>query len=247
LKYLEKDRRLKFNIDEVLFVNTERKNLPFRESANAKIKMVSTWKEFEAVLKAGCGLMDFKDKEKADYYNPIKFIAIDSFTRMTFLLSEHLDRNNITGFSFWADFGKTIQRLLYYWEGKGRFIVFTAIEENIRDGDGIDTKCVKVDGKILENKVESFFTVCLHTHFNPVKQSPECYQFETQSDGRNTAKSPEGMFDNHYIQNDMSKVLGSYYWYYDMGKNKDFVPSPIIIYGKSGSGKSSSFKYLFQE
>lgn len=197
-------------------------------------------------MKAGCGLSDPKDKEKADYYEPIKVVIIDSFTRILFLLSEFLKENKITGYEFWREYGDMIEKLFMTWNSKGRFIVFTALDEVVRDTDSIDRIVVKVEGKKLEGKIESFFTVVLHTRFNSVKPGAEAYQFCTNTDGKNTAKSPEGMFPERYIQNDLSFVLGSIYDYYDMANNPDFLPSPIIICGKSGTGKSTSAKYLFE-
>jgi len=247
LRFIDKEKMLKFNVDEVLFIDTERKNLPFRQGSEAKVKTAKKWGDFEKLMSASTGLMKLEGERKA-YYEPIKVIVIDSFTRILFLLSEFLDAQKIDGFSFWREYGKIIQKLLIDWESGGRFIVFTALEENVRDGDGIDTKCIKVDGKMLEGKVESFFSTVLHTHFNPAKQRPECYQFETNTaNGKTTSKSADGMFKDLYIQNDMSFVLGSYYDYYKMKDRPEFVPSPIIVYGKSGSGKSTSFKYLFEE
>jgi Cdc6-like AAA superfamily ATPase len=233
--------------EEVLFIDTERKTLPFRNAAKCKVKTVTTWKQFEATVRAGSGLMDFSnDKEKADYYGPIKVVIIDSFTRVLYLLSEHLKSLQIKGFDFWRDYGDMIEKMHMTWASKGRFIVFTALDEVVRDTDSIDRVVVKVEGKKLEGKIESFFTVVLHTRFNNIKPVPEAYQFCTNTDGKNTAKSPEGMFADRYIQNDLSFVLGSIYDYYDMASNPDFVPSPIIICGKSGTGKSTSAKYLFE-
>jgi hypothetical protein len=234
-------------IEEVLFIDVERKTLPFRQAAKAKVKTVTSWHQFEAVLKAGCGLLDLSnDKEKADFYDPVKVVFIDSFTRVLYLLSEHLRESKIKGFDFWRDYADILEKMLMTWQSKGRFIVFTALDEIVRDTDSIDSKVIKVDGKKLEGKVESYFTIVLHTQFNPLKPIPEAYQFCTNTDGKNTAKSPPEMFKDRYIQNDLSFVLGSIYDYYDMETNKEFVPSPIVIVGKSGSGKSSSVKYLFE-
>jgi len=243
-----KDGKLQFKTEEVLFIDTERKMLPFKQASSCKVKTVNTWKQFEAVMRAGCGLVDLSNnQEKQNYYGPIKVVVVDSFTRILYLLSELLREANVSGYSFWADYADTIERLLMQWQSHGRFIIFTALDEIVRDTDNIDRIVVKVDGKKLEGKIESYFTICLHTKFNSLKDYPKCYQFCTNTDGKNTAKSPEGMFAEKYIQNDMSLVLGSIYKYYDMENNPDFTPSPIIICGKSGTGKSSSFKYLLEE
>lgn len=249
MQYHPQEKRITMPLDEILFIDTERKTLPFRQAARCKVKTVSSWKQFEAVMRAGSGLIEFKasEQDKADYYNPVKLVVIDSFTRILYLLSEFLKQNKITGYDYWREYSDILEQLLMTWQAKGRFIVFTALDEIVRDSDSIDRIVVKVDGKKLEGKIESFFTIVLHTHFNTLKQGAESYQFCTNTDGRNTAKSPVGMFAERYIQNDMSLVLGAIYDYYDMANNPDFMPSPILVCGKSGSGKSTSVKYLFAE
>lgn len=221
--------------------------LPFKVGSIAKQKVANNWSVFNALMKAGCGLTAIEDPEKAKYYDPIKVVVVDSFTRCLYLLSQALKQANIKGYDFWRDYGDTIEKLLMEWQSRGRFIIFTALDEVIRDNDSIDRKVIKVEGKKLEGMIESFFSIVLHTHFNPLKTGAESYMFCTNTDGRNTAKSPYGMFPERYIQNNMAYILGSIYRYYDMANNPDFQPSPIVIVGKSGTGKSSSFRYLFEE
>ena len=65
-------------------------------------------------MKAGSGLLDFKanEQDKADYYNPIKVVVIDSFTRILYLLSEFLKQNKITGYDYWREYSDILEQLL---------------------------------------------------------------------------------------------------------------------------------------
>lgn len=246
--YLKDTHELKFKPEEVLIIDTERKTLPFRQASRVKAITVDSWKQFETALKAGTGQLDLsKYPDKREFYEPIRVVVVDSFTRILYLLSEWLKSNKIRGFDFWRDYADELERLLMQWKSNGRFIIYTALDEIVQDSQAVDRVVVKVDGKKLEGRVESYFTICLFTHFNPLKEHPAGYQFCVNTDGRNTAKSPDGMFHDRYIQNNLAFVLGSIYEYYDMANNPGFVPSPIIVAGKSGSGKSSSIKYLFME
>lgn len=246
MQFNPKTKQLKFSKEQVLFLDTEKKMLPFREGANAKIKTVEHWDDFEKTMSDGCGMSDLTAfPKRSEFYNPIEVVFVDSFTRMLYLLSKNLKDKQIKGYDFWRDYGEIIEQLLMSWKSKRRFVVFTAIDEVVRDSDSVDRRVIKVEGKKLEGMIESYFTICLHTHFNALKPIPECYQLCTNTDGRNTAKSPDGMFPARYIQNDLSYVLGSIYDYYDMANNPEFCPSPIILVGKSGTGKSTSAKYLF--
>lgn len=248
MKYNETTKRLTFTPEEVMFIDTERKNLPFREAANAKIKTVTTWEEFTRTMLDACGVNNLDQfPNRKEYYSPIRCVVVDSFTRMLYLLSKVLGKQGITGFSFWREFADILEEMLMSWSSDGRFIVFTAIDEVLTNDSVIDSRVARVDGRKHRGAIESYFNVVLHTHFDRTKELPLSYQFMTQTDGYTSAKSPYGMFDNHYIQNDMAYVLGSYYDFYDMKNNPDFKPSPILIVGRSGWGKSTSFKYLFEE
>lgn len=72
-------------------------------------------------------------------------------------------------------------------------------------------KC-KTIGKMLDEKitVEGMFTVVLHTKVLEGK-----YLFLTQNDGLHISKSPQGMFEDKYIKNDLLFVKESMLSYYN--------------------------------
>lgn len=63
-------------------------------------------------------------------------------------------------------------------------------------------KC-KTIGKMLDEKItiEGLFTTVLHS-----RVVDEAFVFQTQYDGEHLAKSPLGMFDEHFIPNDLVAV-----------------------------------------
>ena len=86
-------------------------------------------------------------------------------------------------------------------------VIFMSHLERKDDG----SEKVKTIGKLLDEKitVEGLFTIVLTTR---VEQGE--YFFETQNNGRNTTKSPKGMFKENKIPNDLSIVtqaISSYY------------------------------------
>lgn len=245
MRFDEKTKELKFPIDEILFIDTENKSLPFPHAAECKVRTVLNWTDFERVMSDGFGITDLSDKpNRFKYYNPIKAVVIDSFTRITYLLSEYLKDSGVKGRDFWRDFGDILEKSLMTWRAKSRFVIYTAIDDVIQDADSVDRRQVKVSGR-MSGAIESFFTVTLFTHFNAMKPHPEGYQFMTNTDGKNSAKTPVDMFSEKYISNNMAAVLGRIYEYYDMANHPEFMPSPILVVGKSGTGKSTSMKYLF--
>lgn len=244
---LTSDKRLLFNPDEIFVVNTEDKLLPFRSSVKIKNKVVKSWSEFEVVMKVVCGIKPNMTAQEKAISDPIKLVFVDSFTRVLYLLSKHLkEKELLSGHSFWREYKDRLEKMKMEWKAIGKFQVYTAIDEVIQDADSVHTCIVSVDGG-MKGKVESYFNTVLWTHFNPAKNRPECYQFETNTvNGKTQSKSPDGMFDKIFIQNDLSIVLGAAYEYWKLGET-GLTPTPILIVGKSGSGKSTSLKYCIKE
>jgi len=71
--------------------------------------------------------------------------------------------------------------------------------------DSGESKC-KTIGKMLDDKIclEGMFTIVLNTAYEDNK-----YFFETQTNGSNTSKSPEGMFADLRIENNLKLVVDS--------------------------------------
>lgn len=75
----------------------------------------------------------------------------------------------------------------------------------------------KLIGKLLREKItiEGLFTVVLRTGVNEAK-----YYFYTQNSGKDTVKSPLGMFTAYAIDNDLNYVVDKIRNYYDLGDYK---------------------------
>lgn len=66
--------------------------------------------------------------------------------------------------------------------------------------------------------MEGLFTIVLFSDIRKDEKTDETvYGFITHSDGTTTAKSPEGMFSEDYIDNDLGKVSKSIDKFYDLG------------------------------
>lgn len=225
------DNRLIFNPDEVFVINTENKLLPFKSSVKIKNKVVRSWREFETIMRLSCGLkQNMNDKEK-EIFGGVKLVFVDSFTRILYLLSRELKDQGVSGYSLWKEYGDYLEKMLMEWKANGRFLVFTAIDEVIQDSDSVFRTIVSVDGGRMKGKIESYFSIVLWTNFNSMKQRPECYQFETNSvTGKTNSKSPDGMFPDLYMQNDLSKILFAVNDYWDIDNTK-LTPEPVLIVG----------------
>lgn len=88
-------------------------------------------------------------------------------------------------------------------------VFFCFHDEDTTDANYTPKKKIKTIGKMVDEKytLEGMFRVLLFTkmiHDN--KTNTNSYGFTTQGDGVNTAKSPEGMFKEYLIDNDLSYV-----------------------------------------
>ncbi|HHF5434777.1 ATP-binding protein [Haemophilus influenzae] len=79
---------------------------------------------------------------------------------------------------------------------------------------------IKTIGKMLDEKItlEGMFTICLRT---AVKDG--MYQFSTQNNGSDTVKSPMGLFDKPFIDNDLALIDGIICDYYGISRDETSV------------------------
>ena len=88
--------------------------------------------------------------------------------------------------------------------------------ETIEDGGDIIGYKIKTAGKLIDNQVllEGLLTVCLYTYVEESKDGSATYNFITNRFKKMPAKSPDGMFEDLKIPNDLSyvcKKLDEYY------------------------------------
>ena len=97
-----------------------------------------------------------------------------------------------------------------------KIVVFMSHTEKDEDGE----VKIKTIGKALDKyiTIESLFTIVLGTQVVDGQ-----YYFVTQNNGKNTLKSPEGMFTSYAIQNDLPYVIDKVrnYYYMDGAKSDE--------------------------
>jgi len=139
----------------------------------------------------------------------IKVVVIDTITSLQ--IAEFMDKVKEKGFDKYTDMAldtyvilKSLRKLR-----DDLTIVVMAHVENNYDSDGVLRTSFKVPGGKLigeKIKVEGMFTTVLFTEVIMEQGVPK-YYFITQNNGKNTCKSPEGMFDDIRIPNDMDFVI----------------------------------------
>tara|TARA_R100001443_G_scaffold21957_1_gene34168 strand:- start:5192 stop:5827 length:636 start_codon:yes stop_codon:yes gene_type:complete len=181
-------------------LNTERKQLPFKnakEFMNVPIKSVS---EFHSAL------------DKAMGSDKIKTIVIESFTSLIEIIFREADIR-YKGFDVWSYYNKEIDKVLDKSKNSDKYVIFTAID-GVYDGDnGVEERYVAVDGNRWKKRVEKEFVMALFTDVRATDEGVS-YRFRTNTTGRDSAKSPMGMFENLHIPNNLGKVVEACEEYY---------------------------------
>lgn len=139
----------------------------------------------------------------------IKCIIIDTITAMQ--VAEFMDKVKEKGFEKFTEMASDTYNILKMVDKlrSDLTVIITAHVENNYDSDGVLRTSFKVPGGKLigQNiKVEGMFTIVLYSEVVMESGTPK-YYFITQNNGKNTCKSPKGMFEDIRIPNDMKYVI----------------------------------------
>lgn len=183
-----KSRSLKnFGEEEILFINTVNKRLPFPKKFKYEYKSSKVEAVKNALKKMPCKTAVVDD---FGYQQTAKFMA------------EHTKKQGGSQFDLYNSIADDAYGLIMFIKDElpDDVLVFLIMHEETTDYG--DTK-LKTIGKLLDQKVcvEGLVTVCLRA----MKEGTNKYFFRTQSDGQDISKSPEEMFPLQ-IDNDLKMV-----------------------------------------
>lgn len=181
-----------FADDEVAVINVSGKPLPFRN----KLKTYDT----DSYAKISSALDKIERKS----------IVIDDATYL--MVNEFMRTAKVAGYQKYTDmavnFNSLVAKASQLANDK---IVYFLGHSDLKD-DG--TEHFKTIGKMLDNyvTVEGKFTIVLKTVVQDGK-----YYFSTHNSGQDTVKSPLGMFEDNYVDNDLKAVDTIIREYYGIG------------------------------
>ena len=142
-----------------------------------------------------------------------KLIVVDDFQYI--LAVPYMNRIKETGWDKYNDFGANYFEIIDCCKDLPDDVVVVYMTHLETLDNGLTT--VKLIGKLLREKItiEGLFTVVLRTGVNEAK-----YYFYTQNSGKDTVKSPLGMFQSYAIDNDLNYVVDKIRNYYELGDYK---------------------------
>ena len=87
-------------------------------------------------------------------------------------------------------------------------VIFLTHSEDSTDLNGNGKVKAKTIGKMIDNTLtlEGLFSIVLFGKVNKNDDGELEYGFETQNNGENTCKSPQGMFEERFIPNNLQYV-----------------------------------------
>jgi hypothetical protein len=88
--------------------------------------------------------------------------------------------------------------------------------ETVEDGGEIVGYKIKTAGKLIDNQIvlEGLLTICLYTNVEESKDGTITYSFVTNRYRKFPAKSPDGMFKDIMIPNNLQEVVNTIEEYY---------------------------------
>jgi hypothetical protein len=200
------------NPEETYIINVAKKELPFKGSEklynteNKNYKEVEDANEISRLLKT--------ISEKAPHIKNI--IIEDSNYIMGFNMVNKATETGFTKFSVMAkdmvDLFRTARQLR-----EDITVFYLTHPEEVMDGQDVIGYKIKTAGKLIDNQVllEGLLTVCLYTLVEENKDGTANYQFVTNRYRKYPAKSPDGMFQELKIPNNLQIVAESLTNYYN--------------------------------
>lgn len=188
-----------FDPNEVEIINVQGKILPFKGAG--KFNLIDT-DDADAIVD--------EIKVAAKKY---KKIVVDDFQYV--MANEFMRRSAEKGFDKFTEIGRHAWDIADVVRELPNDVIVYVMCHTDTDQEGFER--LKTIGKLLDDKIvlEGMSTIVLKTSVSDGK-----YYFLTQNNGKDTTKSPAGMFPTYAIENDLKYVDDKIRNYYEIGDFK---------------------------
>ena len=194
-----KSASLRNSSEDIFVININRKPLPFKANEHLKVMNCDEFLKIKASLQAA-------------YEKGLRVAVIDDagYLMTSKFMSGHRQAKGNSQFDLYNEIADNFYNLIKYIADDlpEDMIVGVIMHEEMNEMGYTKPKTI---GRLLDDKVciEGMFTIVLHALKIDGK-----YQFATNTDGLDVTKSPIGMFETEYIDNDFQLVVNKIREYY---------------------------------
>lgn len=199
------------NPKETYIINTAKKELPFKGSDKLYNAESKNYKEVDEITEITRLLINISEKALH-----IKTIIIeDANYMMSFRMADKANESGFQKFTIMAKDMVDLFRATRKLRDDLKIFYFSH-PDAIEDGGEIVGYKMKTSGKMLDNQInlEGLITTCLYTHVEENKDGSMNYYFLTNRFRKIPAKTPDGMFADIKIPNNLqivSDAIDAYY------------------------------------
>jgi hypothetical protein len=196
------------NPDETFIINIANKPLPFKGwKKNYTLISKENPKGNLASASSAAGII--KAINHVDQKMPgIKTLVVDDWQYMSSF--EYFDRANEKGYDKFTQIAANLAQVAKLPKDlrEDLTVIFLTHSEDSTDINGNRKVKAKTIGKMIDNTLtlEGLFSIVLFGKVNKNDDGELEYGFETQNNGENTCKSPQGMFEDLFIPNNLQYV-----------------------------------------
>ena len=189
---------------KTVIVNCERKPMPFKDFKKFKNVNIKKYKDYSNLIKELSG-------EKGKAYD---YVVIDSLTSLLEICNKYCN-TVYSGYTIWSEYNDLVYNILQDMKDLDQQVFITGIPEYIEIAPGEMRSVIKTKGKEFKGAIPKEFAIVVHGHvIDDEEGNITEYQFDAKPSKYTSAKSPDGMFEERYIPNDMlliAEAIQSYY------------------------------------
>jgi SpoU rRNA methylase family enzyme len=190
------------NLDpaKTIILDGEQKGFPFTGANKFRVKPFANNGQFNTELKWALSQPD------------VEVVVIESFTKVAYQIKQ-VCAQAFKGYDIWSNYSKMVRNAINACKNSKAIVVFTSIDDIVEilqpDGTSLSKRMIGYEGKELgkQGGIEPDFLVVLFTDIRKDSAGKIAYRFETNNDGVTTAKTPMGLFNERFIDNDLKLVI----------------------------------------
>ncbi len=199
-------------------LNSEQKALPFRSGLKFTMNKPVTGLELEPNSQKMLPSMTpyWNLFEKAIESKNVKVLVNESFTSLTEQIYA-ASKRFFSGFDLWGNYNEEITKVLHRSKNTEKYVVFLGTDMIIEGENGVEERCISVQGNRWKKNVEKEFVIVLYTQMITNDKGESEYRFITnkmKGFENIPAKSPMGMLPPT-MPNDLNLVIEYIEKYYN--------------------------------